>query len=252
MNDLGGKTVTLSGGEIQIIRGETVEDTARTLSRYVDAIMARTNRHSDIVELAEHATVPVINGLSDLYHPSQILADLQTIREKKGHLEGLKLAWIGDGNNVCNTFLIGCSKTGVNITVATPPKYKPSQIVCGAAKRESKGTGRLVEVIEDPIEAVQDADVVVTDTFVSMGDDEAREERLKAFLPKYQVDSKLMSLAKPDAIFMHCLPAHRGEEVTSEVIDGAQSVVWDEAENRLHSQKALLQLLLAEENLLQI
>ncbi len=252
MNDLGGDTVTLSGGEIQIIRGETVEDTARTLSRYVDAIMARTNRHSDIVELAEYASIPVINGLSDLYHPTQILADLQTIREKKGRLEGLKLAWIGDGNNVCNTLLIGCSKTGIGITVATPPQYRPNQAAYDAAKRASKKIGGPVEVVEDPREAIRDVDVVVTDTFVSMGDDASREERLSVFLPRYQVNSKLMSLAKPDAIFMHCLPAHRGEEVTADVIDGAHSVVWDEAENRLHSQKALLSLLLAEDNVLRL
>ncbi|MCL4436764.1 MAG: ornithine carbamoyltransferase [Thaumarchaeota archaeon] len=252
MNDLGGGTVTLSSGEIQITRGETVEDTARTLSRYVDVIMARTNKHSDIVELAEHATVPVINGLSDLYHPSQVLADLQTIRERKGRLEGLNLAWVGDGNNMCNTLLIGCSKTGISITAATPAKYRPYKTAYDTAKRESRKTGGEVKLVEDPKEAVQDADIVVTDTFVSMGDDAAREERLKVFLPRYQVNSKLMSLAKPDAIFMHCLPAHRGEEVTADVIDGEHSVVWDEAENRLHSQKAMLSLLLAEDTALQI
>lgn len=252
MTDLGGGTVTLSGGEIQIIRGETVEDTARTLSRYVDAIMARTNRHSDIVELAEHATVPVINGLSDLYHPSQVLADLQTIREKKGRLEGLRLAWVGDGNNMCNTLLVGCSKTGISMTAATPDEYRPNKAAYDIAKRVSKKTGGEVKLVEDPEEAVRDADIVVTDTFVSMGDDASREERLKVFLPIYQVNSKLMSLAKPDAIFMHCLPAHRGEEVTADVIDGAHSVVWDEAENRLHSQKAMLSLLLAEDTALRI
>lgn len=252
MNDLGGGTVTLSGGEIQIIRGETVEDTARTLSRYVDAIMARTNRHSDIVELAEHATVPVINGLSDLYHPSQVLADLQTIHEKKGRLEGLKLAWVGDGNNMCNTLLVGCSKTGISMTAATPDEYRPNKAAYDIAKRESKKRGGEVKLVEDPEEAVRDADIVVTDTFVSMGDDASREERLKVFLPRYQVNSKLMSLAKPDVIFMHCLPAHRGEEVTADVIDGVRSVVWDEAENRLHSQKAMLSLILAEDTALRI
>jgi ornithine carbamoyltransferase len=245
MKDLGGETVTLGSDEIQIARGESIEDTAFTLSRYVDAIMARTNRHSDIAVLAKHATVPVINGLSDLYHPTQILADLQTIRERKGRLAGLKLAWIGDGNNVCNTLLIGCAKTGIRMIAATPKKYRPDHAAYKIAEVEAEKRGGYIGVTEDPEEAVREADVIVTDTFVSMGDDLARNERLKVFLPRYRVNRRMMDLAKSDVIFMHCLPAHRGEEVTADVIDGGNSVVWDEAENRLHSQKALLQLVLS-------
>jgi len=247
VKELGGSAVVLSLDEIQLSRGESVKDTAKTLSRYVDAVMARVYSHSDVVELAEASDAPVINGLSDLYHPSQILADLQTIREVKGRLKGLKLAWVGDGNNVCNTFLIACSRTGINISVATPSRYRPYRGALETALSESEKHGCTIELTEDPEVAVRDADVVVTDTFVSMGSDQEREERLKVFLPRYRVNGELMRKAKQDAIFMHCLPAHRGEEVTDEVLDGPQSVVWDETENRLHTAKALLSLLLVDE-----
>jgi ornithine carbamoyltransferase len=248
MKDLGGNTVSLNSSEIQLARGETMEDTGKTLSRYIDAIMARVNRHNDITELAKYATIPVINGLTDIYHPTQVLADLQTIREKKGRLEGLKLAWIGDGNNVCNTLLIGCSKTGIDMTVSSPPDYNPHPDAYRLARREAERKAVSIELVEEPEEAAKNADIIVTDTFISMGSDSERKERLKIFLPKYQVNSNLMSRANSDAIFMHCLPAHRGEEVTNEVIDGSISAVWDEAENRLHSQKALLCLLLLDES----
>ena len=239
ISHLGGHPIYLGWAESQLGRGETVADTARVLSRYVDAVIARVYRQSDLVELAGHAEIPVINALSDMYHPCQIVADLYTMWENLGRLEGLKVAYVGDGNNVCNSLLIGCSKLGINISVACPSGYEPSIEALNHARRNSEETGSKVEVIRDPLRAVQGADVVYTDTFVSMGDEAEREERLSAFLPKYQVDAELMRAAG-NALFMHCLPAHRGEEVTDEVIDGPQSVVWDEAENRLHTAKAIL------------
>ena len=248
MNDLGGNSIALNSNEIQLSRGETIEDTAKSFSRYVDVIMVRVNNHSEVDDLAKYASIPVINGLSDIYHPTQVLADLRTIREKKGKFEGLKLAWIGDGNNVCNTLLIGCSRMGINMQVASPSNYKPNRDAYELAKKASEKTRSKIEVIDDAKEAIKDADIVVTDTFISMGSDSQRTERLKTFLPEYQVNVNLMSRAKKDAIFMHCLPSHRGEEVTDEVIDGTKSVVWNEAENRLHSQKALLAFLLLDEN----
>lgn len=248
MMDLGGNTIPLNLSEVQLSRGESIKDTAKSLSCYVDIIMARVYNQSEINELAKYASIPIINGLSEVYHPTQILADLQTIREKKGKLKGLKLAWIGDGNNICNTLLIGCSKTGINMSIASPPNYKPHMEAYNFAKKESNKKGNNIEVIEDAEIAVIDADIVVTDTFISMGSDSQREDRLNTFLPKYQVNKNLIDKAKSDAIFLHCLPAHRGEEVTADVIDGPRSVVWDEAENRLHTQKALLAYLLVDEN----
>ena len=245
--ELGGNALNLSANELQLARGETIEDTARTLSRYVDAIMARVNQHIDVVKLADASSVPVINGLSHSHHPCQILADLQTIREFKGELKGLKLAWVGDGDNVCNTLLIGCSKLGINMSVATPEKFQPSSDILKVSNELAGKSNSKIIITEDPFHAVEGADIVVTDTFVSMGTEAEKEVRLKSFFPKYQVTRNLMGRAKSNAIFMHCLPAHRGEEVTDEVIDGKQSVVWQEAENRLHSQKALLCLLLLEE-----
>jgi len=247
MNDLGGNSISLNSNEIQLSRGETIEDTAKSFSRYVDIIMARVHNHNEVNDLAKYASIPVINGLSDIYHPTQVLADIQTIREKKKKLEGLKLTWIGDGNNVCNTLLIGCSIMGINMQVASPSKYKPSIDAFELAKKASEKSRSKIEMIDDPKEAIKDADIVVTDTFISMGSDSQRKERLKTFLPEYQVNANIMSRAKEDAIFMHCLPSHRGEEVTDDIIDGAKSVVWDEAENRLHSQKALLAFLLLDE-----
>jgi len=244
MHELGGHALNLSSSELQLARGETIEDTARVLSGYVNVIMARVYHHNDLIELADAAKVPVINGLSDLYHPCQILADLLTIHEAKGRLEGLKIAWIGDGNNVCNTMLVACGKLGIDVSVAVPRGYAPSKAALEAAQEDSRKSGSKIEIVHDPKRAVVRADVVATDTFVSMGMEKEREKRLKDFLPEYQVAPTVMKLAKKDAIFMHCLPAHRGEEVASKVIDGAQSVVWQEAENRLHAQKALLALLL--------
>lgn len=240
VSQLDGHPIYLGWSESQLGRGETIADTARVLSRYVDAVVARVYRQTDLVEMARYAEIPVINALSDLYHPCQIIADLYTMWEKFGFLKGLKVAYIGDGNNVCNSLLIGCSKMGINISVACPIGYEPSSEALSSAKRNSEETGSKVKILSDPFEAVKDADVVYTDTFVSMGDEAEREERLAIFLPKYQVNSELLKAASKKALFMHCLPAHRNEEVTDDVIDGSHSVVWDEAENRLHTAKAIL------------
>jgi len=240
VSQLSGHPIYLGWSESQLGRGETIADTARVLSRYVDAIVARVYRQADLVEMARYADIPVINALSDLYQPCQIVADLYTMREKFGFLEGLKVAYIGDGNNVCNSLLIGCSKMGIDISVACPEGYEPSIKALNFAKRNSEETGAKVKILRDPIEAVKDADVIYTDTFVSMGDEAEREERLAVFLPKYQVNAELLKAASENALFMHCLPAHRNEEVIDEVIDGPHSVVWDEAENRLHTAKAIL------------
>jgi len=244
MFELGGHAVVLNSKELQLSRGETPEDTARVLSLYCQAIAARVYSHELLEKLSNGASVPVINALSDLYHPCQTLADFLTIKQYKKKLKGLSIAWVGDGNNVCNSLLIGAALSGANITVACPKKYAPLQQALDKAQYHASFSGVEIAVIEDPREAVKNADVVFTDTFVSMGEDSDKEARLRDFLPTYQVNEQLMSLAKPDAIFMHCLPAHRGEEVTNPVIDGPQSVVWQEAENRLHTQKALLYSLL--------
>ena len=244
MRQLGGHALYLSWGELQLGRGETIADTARVLSRYVHGIMARVLFHSEIEEMAKYATVPVINGLSDLHHPCQALADILTIREKKGKLNGLKLAWIGDGNNVCNSLLIACSIFGVNITAACPQGYEPDIAILNWAKQKASKTGSLIEIVREPEKAAKKADIIYTDTFISMGKEAERKKRLKIFIPKYQVTSKLFKYANSDAVFMHCLPAHRGEEVLDDVIDGPHSIVWDQAENRLHIQKALLAELL--------
>ena len=237
MFQLGGHALNLSADDLQLKRGETIEDTAKTLSRYVDIIMARVYSHDEVEILAKNSTVPVINGLSDSFHPCQILADLMTIKEKKKKLEGLKLAWIGDGNNVCNSMIYGCAKTSIDMTIATPKGYEPNSDIIKESKKFID-----VQLLTDPMSAVKDADVVVTDTFVSIH--HQATDRTKDFLPRFQVNSNLMKKADHDAIFLHCLPAKRGQEVTSEVIDGPQSVIWDEAENRLHAQKALMALLL--------
>ena len=237
MLQLGGHAITLSSDNLQTSRGETISDTAKTLSRYVDVIMARVYEHETLENLAEHASVPIINGLSDSYHPCQILADLMTIKEHKKNLKKIKIAWIGDGNNVCNSLILGCSKLNIKISVATPGGFEPSNVAVSTAKLHTQ-----IEITDDPSKAVEDADAVMTDTFVSIHNDE--KVRLNKFLPKFQVNSDLMKKAKKDAIFLHCLPAKRDQEVTSDVIDGPQSVVWDEAENRLHTQKALLLSLL--------
>ena len=235
---LGGHTVNLSLNEMQHSRGESVEDTAKTLSGYVNAIVARVYEHSFVEELAKHATVPVINGLSNSYHPCQTLADFMTIKEHKKKFKDIKIAWIGDGNNVCNSLIFGCSKTQAKITIATPKGFEPNSEV---VKKSSKYT--VVDLTTDPKSAVKDADIVMTDTFTSIHTSDPK--RTEKFLPSFQVNDSLMEKAKNDAIFMHCLPAKREQEVTSSVIDGPQSVVWNQAENRLHTQKALLLSLLS-------
>ncbi len=246
MTQLGGHALFLSPNDLQIGRGETIADTARVLSRYVDGIMYRAFKSENVRELARNATVPVINGLDDKEHPCQIITDLLTIQEHKGTLAGLKLAYVGDGNNVCNSLLIGCAEAGMHMTAGVPKGYEPDPLLLGAARRIAAGTESLIEVVHDPFEAVKDADVVYTDVWVSMGMEKEREEREKAFLP-FQVNEKLVSAAKNDALVMHCLPAHRGLEITDEVVDGTQSIVFDEAENRLHAQKAILVRLLGGE-----
>ena len=238
MKQLGGHTIILSLNEMQHSRGETVEDTAKTLSGYVDGIVARVYEHSFIEDLAKHATVPVINGLSNSYHPCQTLADFMTIKEYKKKFKDLKIAWIGDGNNVCNSLIFGCSKTQTDIVIATPKGFEPNPEV---VKKASENT--TIDLTTDPESAVKDADIVMTDTFTSIHTSDPK--RTENFLPSFQVNESLMEKAKNDAIFMHCLPAKRDQEVTTEVIDGPQSVVWDEAENRLHTQKALLASLLS-------
>jgi len=233
MFQLGGHALTLSTNDLQLSRGETIADTARVLSRYVDVIMARVYEHETLEILAEHSRVPVINGLSNSYHPCQILADLMTMKEHKKKFKKIKIAWIGDGNNVCNSLILACSKLKIKISIATPNGFEPSTVSTSTAKLHTD-----IELTNDPIESIKDADVVMTDTFVSIHNDGI--DKLEKFLPKFQVNNSLMEKAKNDAIFLHCLPAKREQEVTSEVLDGPQSVVWDEAENRLHVQKALL------------
>jgi ornithine carbamoyltransferase len=240
---LGGTAIYLSSNDLQLARGESVEDTARTLSLYVDLIMARVYSHSDIEKLAAYSSVPVINGLSDTFHPCQILADLLTIQEKKNTFNGLKVAWIGEGNNVCNDLVLGCSKIGINLSIACPNGFEPNENVLNIARQEASKNSTEISITDDPLMAVRNADVLATDTFISIGKDEERQQREEIFLPRYQVNSNLLSSAKQDCIFMHCLPATRGREVTSEVIDGKASVVWDQAENRLHVQKALMCML---------
>lgn len=244
MLQLGGNAIFLSSKDIQLGRGESISDTAKVLSRYVDGIMIRTFEHSKVEELAQHATVPVINGLSDLHHPAQVMADLLTILEKKGKLAGLKLSYIGDGNNnMTHSLLEGACKVGMDISVAYPKGYEPNPLIVAHSKQKAKQTGSKVVLTDDPIEAVKNADVIVTDVWTSMGMEEEAEKRLKDF-QAYQVNEELCSHAKSDYIFLHCLPAHRGEEVTADVIDGPHSVVYDEAENRLHAQKAILKALM--------
>jgi len=239
MYQLGGSAIFLSSEDIQLGRGETIHDTAKVLSSYVDGIMIRTFRQSDVLDLARYGTVPVINGLTDLMHPCQILSDLFTVYEKKGKLEGLKLAYIGDGNNVANSLLQGCAKTGMDIAVATPAGYGCDEAIIDQAKLAAQKSGSSILLTDDPEEAIKDADVVYTDTWVSMGQENEKELRLKVFMP-YQVNSRLFSMAKKDAMFLHCLPAYRGYEVTGDIIDGPNSCVFEEAENRLHVQKAIM------------
>ncbi len=239
MLQLGGHALFLSSRDIQLGRGETIADTARVLSRYVDGIMARVFDHSHLETLAQYAHIPVINGLSDLLHPCQALADMYTILERKGSFQKLTIAYVGDGNNVCHSLLLAVAVTGARLHIATPPGYEPDEKILDKAKTFEAETGGSHYLTHDPVQAVRGADVVYTDVWASMGQESEREERLRIFQP-YQVNAELMRHARPDAIFLHCLPAHRGEEVTDDVIDSEQSAVWDQAENRLHAQKALL------------
>ena len=241
MWQLGGYALYLSSTDLQLGRGETVGDTAQVLSRYVHGIMARVFAHQTILDLVKHSRVPVINGLSDFSHPCQGLTDLFTVYEKKGRLEGLKLAYVGDGNNVAHSLLYGCSKMGMNITLGCPKGYEPDPKVVSQAKEEAKRAGCEAKVVQDPKEAVKGANVIYTDVWASMGKEKDREERVKILKP-YQVNPELVKGAKEDYIFMHCLPAHRGEEVTNEVADSKNSVIFDQAENRMHTQKAILAL----------
>jgi len=239
MTQLGGHAIYLGPSDIQLGKRESVADAAQNLERWVDVIMARTFSHDTVVQLAENANVPVINGLSDLEHPCQALADFLTIKEKKGNLKGLTLAFIGDGNNVCNSLLLLAAKMGTNMVVGCPKGYKPDAGILKVAKLDARHTGAKLSVVHNPREAATDADVIYTDIWASMGKEDEAEDRKKVFRD-FQVNGELLKLAKQDAIVLHCLPAHRGEEITDEVLDGPQSVVLDEAENRLHAQKAVL------------
>lgn len=239
MYQLGGYPLFLSSNDIQLGRGETIYDTAQVLSRYLDGIMIRTFAHSDVEDLAKYGNIPIINGLTDLMHPCQILTDLFTVYEHKGDLKGLKLAYVGDGNNIANSLLHGCAKVGMDISVASPKGYECDKNIVAEAQKDAAVSGSKIVLTEDPYVAVKDADVIYTDTWVSMGQEAEKAERIKIFMP-YQVNNDLYSKAKEDAIFLHCLPAYRDYEVTSDIIDGSQSLVFDEAENRLHVQKAIM------------
>ncbi|WP_077302948.1 ornithine carbamoyltransferase [Virgibacillus pantothenticus] len=239
MYQLGGNGIFLNSKDLQIGRGETIADTAQVLSRYLDGIMIRTYSQADVEELASQASIPVINGLTDVYHPCQVLADLLTIKELKGTLQDLKLAYIGDGNNMVHSLMLGASILGMHVAVATPNGYQPDKEIVAKASAFADRSGGSVHITDQPQEAVQQADVIYTDVWASMGQEEEQEKRELAFT-NFQVNAQLMRLAKSDMSFMHCLPAHRGEEVTADVIDGPHSVVFQQAENRLHAQKALL------------
>jgi ornithine carbamoyltransferase len=247
MNQLGGHALVLPMGDIQLSRGETVSDTARVLSRYLDGIVIRTYNHAVVEEWAAEAGMPVINGLTDHSHPCQALSDLMTIREKKGRLKGLTLAYVGDGNNVANSLIEAGAKMGMRVVVGCPAGYQPDQHVIDRARIEAERTGGAIEIVENPQVAVKEADVLYTDVWISMGREREQARRLKT-LASYQLNQRLLQRAKPDAIVMHCLPAHRGEEITADVLDGPQSVVIDQAENRLHMQKAILVQLLGKLN----
>ena len=239
MYQLGGYALYLNGNDIQLGRGESIYDTANVLSRFLDGIMIRTYAHQDVLDLAKYGQIPIINGLTDYLHPCQVLADLLTVYEYKHTLKGLKFAYVGDGNNMANSLLYGCVKVGMDIAVATPEGYACPDEVVANAKADAMMSGCTVTITNDPAEAVKNADVVCTDTWVSMGQEDEKQARIKIFAP-YTVDDKLFGLAKDDAMFLHCLPAYRGYEVTESVIDGPRSAIFDEAENRLHAQKAVL------------
>ncbi len=241
--ELGGTGLYFNQNDLQLKKSESVSDTAKVLSRYLDGIMIRTFDHQDVIDLAKYGSIPVINGLTDLHHPCQVLCDLFTILEKRRTLRGLKMAYIGDGNNMANSLLHGCSKVGMDITIASPSGFTPPEFVVNESKENAKYMGSKIEIIEDPIAAVKGADIIYTDVWASMGQEKEAEERKKKFM-KYQINPELVKHAKEDYIFMHCLPAHRGDEVVDEVCDSANSVIFDEAENRLHVQKAIMALVM--------
>ncbi len=238
---LGGYGLFLNANDLQLKRGETVADTARVLSRYLDGIMIRTFAHSDVIELAREGSIPIINGLTDLLHPCQVMADLLTGIEKFGDLRGRKLAYVGDGNNMVHSLMYGGAKVGMHVTCACPAGYEPDPAVVAAARADGAATGARMEVVRDPKEAVRGADILYTDVWASMGQEAEHEKRVRDF-QGYQINAELVDMANPDCIVMHCLPAHRGEEITDDAADGPHSVLWDEAENRLHAQKAILAL----------
>ncbi|MDL2261278.1 ornithine carbamoyltransferase [Methanimicrococcus sp. OttesenSCG-928-J09] len=235
MNDLGGHALYLNSNDIQIGRGETIEDTAKVLSRYLNGIIGRVYSHETLVKLAENATIPVINALSDKEHPCQVLADLMTIKEYKNRISDMKFVWVGDGNNVCNSLMLACAIAGMEIVVACPKGYEPAEEYIA----KTKELGGILTITDNPLEAAKDADILYTDVWVSMGDEAEEEKRLKVF-EGYQINEELIAVSKPDVIVMHCLPAHRGYEISAGAIDGPHSVVFDQAENRLHAQKAVL------------
>jgi ornithine carbamoyltransferase len=241
---LGASAIYLDASATQIGRGETVADTARVLSRYLDGLAVRCYAHEDLEELAAHADIPVINALTDRYHPCQLLADLMTIKERFGSLDGIKAAYIGDGNNMAHSWMLAAAITGIDLTVAAPMGYRPEAGVIEETARLAQASGAVIDIVDDPKAAAEGAHVLYTDVWVSMGQDAEAAERLRAF-QGYQIDQRLVDMAHADAIVMHCLPAHRGQEISAEVMDGPRSVVWDEAENRLHAQKAVLQSLMA-------
>jgi len=237
MYELGGQALFLTGDQLQLNRGETLKDSAQVLSRYLNGILIRTHDHQEVVDLAEHATIPVINGLTDLNHPVQILADIFTIKEKFGKFENIKVAYVGDGNNVAYSWMTGASLMGMELAIACPPEFKPTSLPA------LNGNGK-VEITEDPVKAVKDADIIYTDVWISMGDTGDLEKKEKLLVP-YQINQKLLDATGKKSLVMHCLPAHRGMEITSEVLDGKDSIVFDQAENRLHVQKAILETLLS-------
>ena len=240
---LGGHSIYLSPNQIQMGRGEDIMDTAKVFSGYLDAIVIRTYTHKTIEEWAQHATVPVINGLTDMHHPCQIISDILTIHEKKGQVYGIKMAYIGDGNNVAHSLIEGAAAMGMRISIASPKGYEPDKAIVDKARLLAKETGAFIEILQEPLDAIKDADVVYTDVWTSMGQEEEEKNR-KGLFRNYQINRELMGRAKVDAIIMHCLPAHRGEEITEEMMDSPQSVIFDQAENRLHMQKALLEMLM--------
>ncbi len=243
ISQLGALAVTLNRTDMQLDRGETIEDTARVISRYVDAIVIRAFYHKQIEILASAASIPVVNALSDMYHPCQALSDLFTIKEKMGGLKGLKMTYLGDGNNVCHSLMLAVAVAGMVMNIACPEGFSPEKTVYKDAKKIADKTGASINIMRDPKEAANNANILYTDVWVSMGDEKNKKERHKSLEP-YQLDQRLLSLADKDALVMHCLPAHRGEEITGNVIDGPHSVILDQAENRLHTQKALIEYLM--------